>query len=213
MKYVDVFVMASVVFPTYFLARLRRRPRRRCSRPRRAGAIPSLAYSSYIVEETLAYPYAALCFFLIAKALVGDATAAVGWTAPPSRRLIAPAVRGELVVIPVALVFALIFASGRASAPERGAQLVARRLDRRVALGFGAIFLVSAIATHHSSSGTASRRTTSTGRSSWATGPPGRSRSGSASSRSSPGSPRCSARPARRRTASCACSAASRSPA
>src|SRR4029077_10851517 len=69
-KYLDVFVMASVVFPTYFLARLIVGRRAALFAAAGAGAIPSLAYSSWIVEETLAYPYAAWSMFLIAKALV-----------------------------------------------------------------------------------------------------------------------------------------------
>src|SRR5205814_6149255 len=66
-KYVDVFVMTSVAFPTYFLARLFLRRGWSLFAAAGAAAIPSLAYSSWIVEETLAYPYAAFCFFLIAK--------------------------------------------------------------------------------------------------------------------------------------------------
>jgi hypothetical protein len=60
--------MTSALFPTYLLARLLvgRRPARFAAAG--AAAIPSLAYSSYIVEETSAYPHAALCF-LIAKLL------------------------------------------------------------------------------------------------------------------------------------------------
>ena len=69
-KYLDVFVMTSVLFPTYFLARLVVRRGWALFAAAGAAAIPSLAYSSWIVEETLAYPYAALCFFLIAKAFV-----------------------------------------------------------------------------------------------------------------------------------------------
>ncbi|HTO24547.1 MAG TPA: hypothetical protein VMJ49_01500, partial [Gaiellaceae bacterium] len=63
-KYLDVFVMAAVVFPAYFLARLVVGRGWALFAAAAAGAIPSLAYSSYIVEETLAYPYATLCFFL-----------------------------------------------------------------------------------------------------------------------------------------------------
>ena len=93
----DVFVMASVVFPTYFLARMVVGRGWALFAAAGAGAIPALAYSSYIVQETLAYPYAALCFLLIAKALVTRrwpwivlaAVASVG----------APLVRGELVVM------------------------------------------------------------------------------------------------------------------
>ncbi len=53
-----------------------------------AGAIPALAYSGYIVEENLAYPFAALCFFLIAKAVVASrrGTPAWGWIAAARRR-------------------------------------------------------------------------------------------------------------------------------
>jgi len=69
-KYLDVFVMTSVLFPTYFLARLVVRRGWALFAAIGAAAIPSLAYSSWIVEETVAYPYAALCLFLIAKALI-----------------------------------------------------------------------------------------------------------------------------------------------
>ena len=53
-KYLDVFVMASVAFPTYFLARLIVGRSAALFAAAGAAAIPSLAYSSYIVEETLA---------------------------------------------------------------------------------------------------------------------------------------------------------------
>jgi hypothetical protein len=69
-KYLDVIVMASVVFPTYYLARLVVGRRAALFAAAAAGSIPALAYSSWIVEETLAYPYATWCLFLIAKALV-----------------------------------------------------------------------------------------------------------------------------------------------
>lgn len=107
-KYVDVLIMAAVVFPTYFLARMVVGKTASLFAAAGAGAIPSLAYSSYIVEEPLAYPYAALCLFLLAKAMVTRdrrwiATAAV-------LSAVAPAVRGELVVIPATIVLALLFA-------------------------------------------------------------------------------------------------------
>ena len=62
--------MTSAVFPTYLLARMLVRRPAALFAAAAAGAIPALVYSSYIVEEPLAYPYAAFCFFLIAKALV-----------------------------------------------------------------------------------------------------------------------------------------------
>src|SRR6185503_7079246 len=69
-KYVDTLVMTSVLFPTYFLARLVVGRTPALFAATGAAVIPSLAYSSWIVEETFAYPYAAFCFFMIAKALV-----------------------------------------------------------------------------------------------------------------------------------------------
>jgi len=153
-KYLDVFVMAAVVFPTYFLARLVVGRGPALFAAAAAAAIPSLAYSSYIVEETLAYPYAALCFFLIAKALVEGRRARrpYGWAvAAVIASLIAPEVRGELVVIPIALAFALFFAvwSSEWARRRRKSWSVGDWLGV-ITLGFGAIFVISAIGSHHS---------------------------------------------------------------
>ncbi|HKB93971.1 MAG TPA: glycosyltransferase family 39 protein, partial [Gaiellaceae bacterium] len=106
-KYLDVFVMASVVFPTYFLARMLVGRRAALLAAAGAGVIPSLAYSSYLVDETFAYPWAALCFFLIAKALATRER--WWWVAAVVASAVAPAVRGELSVIPAALVLAAMF--------------------------------------------------------------------------------------------------------
>jgi hypothetical protein len=148
-KYLDVLVMTSVVFPTYFLARLV------VSRPwalfaaAGAGVIPALAYSSWIVEEPLAYPYAALCFFLIAKALVSKRR---WWiTGAVVASLVAPSIRGELVVMPIALLFGTLFALWTSEwARSRRASWTWGDYIGFAALFFGAIFLVSAIASHHS---------------------------------------------------------------
>ena len=107
-KYVDVIVMTSVVFPTYFLARLLVGRKAALLAAAGAAVIPSLAYSSYIVDETFAYPWAVLCFFLIAKALVTRNRR--WWAGAVLASAFAPAVRGELAVIPAAVVLALIFA-------------------------------------------------------------------------------------------------------
>ena len=153
-KYLDVFVMASVVFPTYFLARLVAGRGLSLFAAAAAGAIPSLAYSSYIVEETLAYPYAALCFFLIAKALFEGRRERrrYGWAvAAVVASLLAPAVKGELVVIPIALGFAIFFmfwSSERAR--RRRASWSIGDWVGAITLGLGAIFLVSGVASDHS---------------------------------------------------------------
>ncbi len=147
-KYFDVLVMTSVIFPTYFLARLVVGRRAALFAAAGAGAIPSVAYSSYIVEEILAYPYAALCFFLIVKALV---VRRHGWTAAAVlATLFAPAVRGELVMLPVALVLVLVFVAGssdRARSRRRSWSL--GDWIGALTLAFGVIFLVSGIASHH----------------------------------------------------------------
>ena len=104
-KYIGVFVMTSVVFPTYFLARTIVSKPAALFAAAAAGAVPALAYAPMIVTEPLAYPYAALCFFLIARAL---ATPSRWWIAGAVvASLVAPLVRGQLSLVPA--VFALAF--------------------------------------------------------------------------------------------------------
>ena len=153
-KYVDVLAMTAVVFPTYFLARLV------CGRHASlfaaigAGVIPAVAYTGYIVEENIAYPYAALCFFVIAKALMEFRGGRSGrrWAILAlALSVVAPFVRGELAVVPAVALLAAIF---MAWSSERA------RVRRRswsigdwvgaVVLVLGGIFLVSAVASHHS---------------------------------------------------------------
>jgi hypothetical protein len=147
--YLDVFVMASVVFPTYFLARMLVGRKAALFAAAGAAAIPSLAYSSYIVEETLAYPYAALCFFLIAKALV---TRRRGWIAAAVvASLVAPAVRGELIVIPGLFVLAALFELWWTDRARRWRNTWSvSDWIAVVTLAFGAVFLLSGIASHQS---------------------------------------------------------------
>jgi hypothetical protein len=109
-KYMDVLVMAAVVFPTYFLARLVVGRTAALFAAAGAGVIPSMAYSSYLVEEPLAYPWAVLCFFLIAKALVVRSSRR-WWATAIVASVVAPAIRTELLLVPAALVIALVFAA------------------------------------------------------------------------------------------------------
>jgi MFS family permease len=106
-KYIGVFVMTASVFPAYFLARLIVSRRPALVAAVATGAIPALAYSSFISEDTLAYPYAVLSLFLIAKALVARTRWWIGAAAVVS--IAAPAVRGELAVVPVAFLLAALF--------------------------------------------------------------------------------------------------------
>ena len=103
-KYIGVVTMTLAVFPVYALARLLVSARPALLAAAAAGAIPAYAYSSMLITEPLAYPFAALCFFLIVKAL---ATKARGWlAAAAAAALVAPLVRSQLVLIPAVLALA-----------------------------------------------------------------------------------------------------------
>ncbi len=149
LRYLDVFVMTSVIFPTYFLARLLVGRKWALFAATGAAVIPSLAYSSWIVEETLAYPYAALCFFLIMKAFLEKSR---GWIAGAIvASIVAPIVRGELVVIPILVVIATLLAIWSSEwAVRRRTTWTWSDYLGVVTLLFGAIFTISAVASHHS---------------------------------------------------------------
>jgi hypothetical protein len=152
-KDLNVLLMASVVFPTYFLARLVVGRGPALFAAAGAGVIPSLAYTGYIVEENLAYPYAALCFYLVARGLLALRTGG-------SRRwpilavvasAIAPAVRGELVVVPILAALALVFAAWSSDrARERRRSWSTGDWAGTVVLVFGAVFVISGFASNHS---------------------------------------------------------------
>jgi hypothetical protein len=106
-KYFNVIVMTSAIFPTYLLARMV------VSRPwalfAAVGAVagPALAYASFIIEEPLAYPACALAFFLIAKGLVTRSW----WSnvAAAISVLFAQFARGQLAILIVAYVLSAVF--------------------------------------------------------------------------------------------------------
>jgi hypothetical protein len=153
-KYLDVIVMASVVFPTYYLARLVVGRRAALFAAAAAGSIPALAYSSWIVEETLAYPYATWCLFLIAKALVEwrrSRRSAAWTTAAVLACLAGPAVRGELIVLPIVAFLACLFALWSSErARSRRATWSPGDWAGAMLLVFGAIFLISGFLSHQS---------------------------------------------------------------
>jgi hypothetical protein len=148
-KYVDVLIMAAVVFPVYFLARMLVGKTAALFAAAGAGAIPSLAYSSYIVEEPIAYPYAALCFFVIAKAFVTRSRWWIGGAVAAT--IFAPVVRTELIVIPVTLLLTLLFGWWSSEkARRRRTHWSIGDWVGTVTLTFGAIFVLAAIGSHHS---------------------------------------------------------------
>jgi hypothetical protein len=104
-KAINVVVMAAAVFPTYGLARML------VSRPAAllaatiATAVPAYTYASLILEEPLAYTWSILAVYAAVRAFV---TPTRRWIALAIvTALLAPAVRGELIVIPAAFVVAL----------------------------------------------------------------------------------------------------------
>ena len=106
-KYFGVIVMTAAIFPTYLLARMV--VSRFWALFAAIGAVagPSLAYGSFVIEEPLAYPAAALSFLLIAKGLV---TRSWRWNIAASISvLLATLIRGQLAVLIVAYVLAALF--------------------------------------------------------------------------------------------------------
>jgi hypothetical protein len=110
-KYMAVLIMMATAFPAYGLARLIVGKTAALFVAAAACVIPAMAYSSMIVEEPLAYPYSTLCLFLIARTLVRPTRWWIAGTIVAA--IVAPVVRGELVVIPTILVLALLFVGWR----------------------------------------------------------------------------------------------------
>ena len=103
-KYLGVALMTSAVFPTYALARMLVPRGWAVFAAVATISIPALAYSRLLITEVLAYPFTAVALFLMVKAL---ATWERWWlVAALSAMLVAPAVRGQLVVLPAAFAIA-----------------------------------------------------------------------------------------------------------
>jgi hypothetical protein len=106
-KYLGVAVMTSVVFPAYGLARMVASPRPALFAAAASAAIPAFLYAPMLLPEPLAYPYSALCLFLIAKALASRSAWWISGAAVAAA--VAPLVRSELGVIPAVYVIATLF--------------------------------------------------------------------------------------------------------
>jgi len=106
-KYLNVIAMTATAFPAYKLARFIVGRKAALFAAVGAVMIPALAYSSLILQESLAYPYSTLCLYLILGALIRRTRWWIGGAAVAS--VVAPLVRGELAVIPAVYVLALLF--------------------------------------------------------------------------------------------------------
>jgi len=106
-KTIGVLVMTAAVFPAYWLARILAAPRPVALFTAAATvAVPALSFSSSLMTETLAYPYAVLCFALVVKALSAPSRAWI--VAASAAVIVAPVVRKELAVIPAAAAVAAL---------------------------------------------------------------------------------------------------------
>ncbi len=143
-KYLDVLAMASTAFWTYGLARFVTGRRPALFAGAASVLVPSLAFSSMLVPETVAYPYAALSFFLIAGAFVKRTRWWIAGAIVAS--LLAPLVRRELLAVPAAFVIAALFLLWRSRQAEQW-RARWRRSDWLgfVALVVGAAILLSAV--------------------------------------------------------------------
>lgn len=105
-KYLGIFVMASALFPAYGLARMLVPRGPALFAAVATVAVPVLAYSRLLVLEVLAYPFAALAFFVLAKAL---ATWSRYWLAATILVLwVAPSVRSQLEILRPTFVLAAL---------------------------------------------------------------------------------------------------------
>ena len=104
LKYLNIALMTSAAYPAYALAR------RLVSKPAALAvaaasiAIPPMVYALYVITEPLAYPWAVLCVWLIVEALAVRTKAWIAAAVIVS--LLAPVVRGQLIVVPAAFALA-----------------------------------------------------------------------------------------------------------
>jgi hypothetical protein len=103
-KYINAVTMALTAIPAYLLVR------RFVSKPTALAAaaasicVPGLAYASYLIPEVPAYPWSMLCAYLVVQSLGRRGRR---WTiAAIAACLVAPLVRFQLAVLPVAYVLA-----------------------------------------------------------------------------------------------------------
>jgi hypothetical protein len=142
-KYAGVAIMTSAIFPAYFLARMVVSKPWALFAAVATGAVPALAYSTFLIEEPAAYPWSTLCLFLIAKAL---ATRKRWWViGAATASLVGPLWRSELAVLVAVYMLAALFLLWT-SRRAREWRSTWSRLDwvGAIVLGIGAIIFVSA---------------------------------------------------------------------
>ena len=109
-KLIGVVAMTASVFPAYALARMLVAPRLALFAAAGSIAIPALSYSALLMEEPFAYPLATLALYLIVRALA--ARTPLSAAAAIAACLVAPFVRGQLVVLAAVLLLATLLVAG-----------------------------------------------------------------------------------------------------
>lgn len=148
-KYINAVVMAASLFPAYGLSRLFAPRAAAVAAGIATAAIPALVYTGLLIPEPLAYFWAALALWLMARAFVrrtvGPTSAAIVAVA------IAPAVRSELAVLIVVggVAIAVIAATGASGRRLIGSWSVIERIGA-AALVLVVAFYFGALLTHHS---------------------------------------------------------------
>jgi Dolichyl-phosphate-mannose-protein mannosyltransferase len=148
-RYLNVVVMTAAVFPAYKLARFVVGRRAALFAATGAIVIPSFAYTGLIVEEPLAYTYSTLCLYLIVAALLHRSRWWIAGAAAAS--LVAPFVRGELIVIPATYALGALFLAWQSAQAQRWRARWS--LEDWIGAGVlvvGACVLVSAVFGHRS---------------------------------------------------------------
>jgi len=150
-KFIGVLVMTSTVFPAYALARTIVTKPWALGAAIAATAVPALSYAPFLVEEPLAYPYATLVLWLIARSLIRPGSRTLALAAAGC--VIAPFVRGQLAILLPVFALALAFA-GWEHARFRRRRKSWTRADYLgvVVLAIGAIVAASAFLGHQSTS-------------------------------------------------------------
>lgn len=148
-KYINAIVMAASIFPGYAMARLFVPRWPAFASGIATAAIPSLAYVTLLIPEPLAYLWATLTLWLIARAFMRPSWGAAALAA--GALLAAPYVRGELSVLFVA---ALITAAGFAATSAHGRRLISSWTARErvgvLLLLIGGLIVFGAEANHRS---------------------------------------------------------------
>lgn len=148
-KYINVVVMTASLFPAYALARL--------FVPRYAAiacgiataCVPALYFSALLIPEPLAYFWAALVLWLVARALMLRTRRAI--VVAVIATVISPAVRSELTVLIAAAVVAaaVVAATGSRGRATIGGWSWRERAGSLIVL-LGAVIALGALANHHS---------------------------------------------------------------